>query len=337
MLNVALVGPLYNGLNKYMEPLSSELSKQGIRITRMGFNEICFDIDAIFNQVHSLAKKLKDSHFDIIHYNYGTYDAEQLIPVVYEPSAKQILTVHSINWGLFRKLNKLEYYEQVNRQIERMDGYIYFTQYGKEKLGLKTKAPDQIAWHPATHEKVSLSQFEEDMTLRSLGITTKNNVAILGYASHWKNPIPVLEVSRQLPNITFIFGGPYWSQKIPKEDLQNNVLIIDKELSEHELVTLIENSVGLFPYEEYPSFQGSGLLPNYLARRSPVIVSRCPPLVEYMHGSDYVVDIDDTESLKNTIMDCISGKMQRNPSGDFSYMEHSRRIKKFYMELMEKD
>ncbi|GCE50682.1 hypothetical protein EI42_06352 [Thermosporothrix hazakensis] len=57
MVNVALVGPLYNGLNKYIAKLAEVLTRRGYNVDRIGFHNSNFDLVSIKNSVKEIIEK----------------------------------------------------------------------------------------------------------------------------------------------------------------------------------------------------------------------------------------------------------------------------------------
>ncbi len=338
MVNVALIGPLYNGLDKYLTPLASALTSQGCDVDRIGLEDINFDLEKIKIHVRNLVQKTNWHKYDILHYNYGTYDAEQLIPLLIpDCPASKILTIHSIQLDLFRKVGDLQLAKVVNQKSRMMDGYCFFTKYARQVTDL-VSSPNIVSWHPPNHESINVSLTSKQRLLKSWGLNESSLiVTILGYPSHWKDATSVLKAAKQVPEIQFIFGGLWWDQKLMREgynrETMPNIKSIAYELNEIEIVTLIESGIGLLPYREYPSFQGSGLLPNYLARGVTCIVSNIPPLMEYVNNRHFVVDINDETALVTTIKQALNIPHQ-SPDPNFSYSQHTKEIVKFYSQLL---
>lgn len=339
MVKVALVGPLYNGLNKYLTPLASTLVNQGCNIDRIGFPDMNFNFVEIKSNVEDLVRKVIWNAYDVIHYNYGTYDAEQLIPLFlsYSP-VPQILTLHSTQLDLFRKTGTPQMAAAINQRARTMDGYCFFTKYAEQLTNVGT-VPHVVSWHPSCHEAIHVPLARKQSLLRNWGATESLHiVTVLGYPSHWKDSAPVLRAAKRLPNIQFIFGGPWWDQKLAREsetvgDVPSNVKVISHELNEVETVTLIEAGIGLFPYREYPSFQGSGLLPDYLARGVTCVISNIPPLEEYAKNRSFLVDIDDEIALASTLELAVAFPHQLSDP-DFSYNRHGEDILKLYLKVL---
>ena len=331
---IALVGPFYNGLNNYITLLDKELTEQGHTVERLGFRTITFDLATIQSNVADLVRSTDWDKYDVINYNYGTYDAEQLIPVLLPPcSLRQILTVNSIRLDLFHKAGAPDIATEVNHQMTCMDGYSFFTAYAQRRLEgtlESTNVPKIVNWHPATHASVSVPRHIQQAILRTWHIDEHRPIiALPGYPSRWKDPAPVLAAAKRCPDIQFVFGGPWWQDRLMCEkEVASNVTMISHELNERELITLIEAGVGLLPYREYPSFQGSGILPNFLIRGVTCIVNRIPPLVEYMKDKPFFVDIDNEDALVSTLRQAIAAPRQQ-PDLDFSFARHAETLAQF--------
>ena len=343
-MKICLVSPQYNGLMKYSMPLYEILKNGENEVLYTGFSDICFDIKKIETQLDEICKKIIQFNPDIIHYNYGTYDSEQLIFYKLKElgfKCKNIYTYHSLQLDLFKKLNHNFYDEVANKSIGEMDGIVFFTEYAKEVYMEKYGEPKKytIAYHPATHEKDTLTQDEILKYSNEFGVDVNaNNVMLLGYASHWKESNSIVYLSEQFKDVNFYIAGPYWAGKVERENKEfninnySNLKIIDKELDQKEFLFFVENGIGFFPYNYFKSFQGSGLLPNYLLKGKPCLVNNIKPLQEYTGDYEFCFDFSDRELLKQKLKQVLKqDKMKRMK--DFSYEEHHRKINNFYKEF----
>ena len=261
-----MVGPKYNGINKYCEKIITELSKEN-QIERIGFEKIEFEEATIIKKVNKVCEKIEKSNFDIIHYNFGTYDAEQLIPLVLtkrnnKRNYKTILTVHSNQYSLFKKIGNIELFNKINQSLKECDAYIFFTKTTQYRWNLNCK---QSVIKLCSTISESFSLIDD----RIIDVAKKHEkfFLVIGYASHWKDYNLVVNAAKVLCDEVFVFAGPFWSQK--KIPLVDNIIIIDKELNDSEIIFLISKGIGLFPYVYYDDFQGSGMLPNFIINNRP--------------------------------------------------------------------
>jgi len=320
MLEVALVGPYYNGLGRYLAPLQEALTRHGCRVTRFGFRQICFDLDEILANCAELVGGVEWNRFDIINFHYGTYDAEQLLPVLLsgKVTTPVVLTVHSLKYDLFLKLGQPALAAAVTESSRRMDGYVCFTRYAQEHLD--SRGPAAVTWMPASHGEVVVPEYQRAEFFRRFGIKFGAPVVtVIGYPCRWKDPDAVLRLALAMPDVQFVFGGPWWLGELNKRGaVLPNIVIVNQELGDHEFVTLLESGVGFLPYREDRSFQGSGVLPNYLVRGVTCVVSDLPPLVEYMSGDPFVVDLSNAEEVQSAILQALlSPRRQYSFAADF--------------------
>ena len=341
--NIVIVSPFYNGLYRYTSPLVEELKKKYSKkynIYHIGNPNMTFEISEIESIVDKMANDIIKLKPDIIHYNYGTYDVEQLIPYFLEKKGykfKSFLTYHSLQLDIFKKIDQRKYDRIVNKYMGKMDGYVFFTEYAHKIF--QKKYPNNhskyvVSYHPATHlnNKISKEKILEYDKL--FNIDRKKPIAtLLGYSSHWKNTRPIIKLVKKFPDVVFFIGGPWWKEKILKEnkniDIEKltNLIIVNRELDIDEFNYAMELGVGLFPYKYFPSFQGSGLLPNYLYRGINTVVSDIEPLKEYKKNK--VVDFNDTKQLYKEFEYVINHKKTERDLS-FSYSGHAQKIEELY-------
>lgn len=344
-MKLCVVSPLYNGLYRYCKPLVELLkTNTDFEILHVGFDEICFDKDKIITQVDRVAKKIIEFSPDIIHYNFGTYDSEQLLPYMLEKNGfkgKSVLTYHSLQLDLFKKLNCPDLDAISNEYMGKMDGMIFFTDYAKNIYKEKYPALSKyvISFHPATHENQTISEQEKKFFEKEFDVDeTKKNVALLGYASHWKESNSIVELAKKHKDINFFIAGPYWADKVKKENPDTdistltNLKVIDKELNKKEFYFFVKTCVGFFPYHFYKSFQGSGLLPNYLLSGYPCLVNNISQLKEYCGENKYCFDFSNQELLNKRLTEIFDEKnLKKNKR--FSYQNHLDDILNLYREI----
>ena len=342
MKKVLIVSPFYNGLYKYAKPLYdtflNDYSNE-YEFKHIGNPHMTFDINEIEETANKLADEIVEYKPDIIHYNYGTYDIEQLLPYLVEKRGYEcikILTYHSLQLDIFKKIEIPKYDEIVNDYMGKMDGYVFFTEYGKKIF--YDKYPDSkkeyvIAYHPATHLDNHVSSKKQLEYDEQFGIRRDKPIAtLLGYPSHWKDSKPVLQLIEHFKDVNFVVAGPWWKEKFTKEnenfnvDKYLNLIIINKELDYEEFNYMIDLGVGIFPYKFYRSFQGSGLLPNYLYRGINTIVNDFEPLKEYKKECINFYNQDELFGEFQKIINTPNVQKDKR----FSYKEHANIIEKLY-------
>jgi len=342
-MKIVYISPKYNGLYQYAKPFVQMLrEKSKMNVFHLGFEDICFDNEKIYRSTTDIVDEICGIQPDLIHYNYGTYDAEQLLPYFLKEKLKKtksILTVHSIQFDLFKKIKNTNYDIKANEFARKMDGYVFFTNYSRKILNIQNK-PYCISFHPAIHGHISLKKKDEISILNNYSVNeNKLFISLLGYASHWKSSIEFIKLAQEYKNTQFLIGGPFWLDKINKENHNielgkiKNLIIIDKELNEKEILTFIRSSIGFFPYFFYKSFQGSGMLPNYLYHRRNCVVNDFEPLCEYADNT-CIVDFKDYEKLKEAVDICMK-KQYIKKNDKFSYNNHLKKIEGLYKRVLE--
>lgn len=342
MKKILIVSPFYNGLFRYTRPLYEQLLNSygdKYEFKHIGNPHMTFDLKEIEETSNKLADEIVEYQPDIIHYNYGTYDIEQLLPYLVEKRGYKcvnILTYHSLQLDIFKKI-KVDLYDKiVNEYMGKMDGYVFFTNYAKNIFYEKYPESSKkyiIAFHPATHMDTHLSEEQKRKYDKEFNISRKKKIAtLLGYPSHWKDTRPVVELVKEFPDVDFIVAGPWWKEKFIKENINidlnefPNLNIINKELDVNEFNYMMDLGVGLFPYKYYRSFQGSGLLPNYLYRGINTLVNNFEPLKEYKKNC---IDFYNSDELIKEFKNILNNPTI-NKNYEFSYNEHANKIEKLY-------
>jgi len=341
-MKILIVSPQYNGLMKYSNPLYELIKENSINdeIFYDGFSSINFNIEEINKNLNFITEKIIKLNPDIIHYNYGTYDAEQLIPYFLDKkgfNCKSYLTYHSLQFDLFKKINIEEYDKYSNEYVSKMDGYVFFTEYGKsiftEKYGMPLNSV--VSYHPKTHNINLDEKTKKEYDLKYGIDRDKKYACTLGYASHWKDSSFIIKLCENFKNINFIVAGPYWLQKIKKEnpnlDIEkiSNLKIIDEELLGDDFNYFLNLGIGIFPYCYFKSFQGSGLLPNYLGNGLPYIANSIKPFEEYCKGSKYCFDFNDEKLLFKMFKERLNDS-SNVVDEEFTYENHAKKILKLW-------
>lgn len=327
-MKVAMVGPQYGGIGRYVSGLARHLRQIGCSVDIYGSDAMSFS--SPLDRMRSLSDAIPWAAYDLIHFQYGTYDAEQLLPVIqHRGHCPTVCTVHSLTLELFDKLGDPEMRVASNAAFRALDGFLFFTHYSQHEFAPSPAAATVVTSHPPTHEHVTVPDDERQRLLCDVGLDpSKPLVSVLGYPSRWKDPNPVLRAADSLSHVQFVIGGPWWTQRITSPS-PSNVRFIDRDLEERLFVALIESSVGLLPYRPYRSFIGSGLLPNYLSRGATCVASAIPPLLEYLGDSPYCIDLDDSDAVSRAVSEALSSQ-KPTPRRDLSYSQHAEDVFAFY-------
>ena len=345
MKKILIISPFYNGLYRYTRPLYEEIKKdfKGLyQVKHLGNKKMTFDIKEIETIINDLVEQIIEYNPDIIHYNYGTYDILQLIPYYLDKrgfKCKQILTFHSLELDIFKKMDIPELDKIVNEYVGKMDGYVFFTKYALKIFEKTYKYKPEhyaISYHPATHLDYHVPVEKKEKYDARYGIDySKSIVTLLGYNSHWKDSKLLFKLVDRYKDVEFIVAGPWWKEKILKEnaiDLNRypNLKVINKELKKDEFVYFLDMGIGLFPYNYYKSFQGSGLLPNYLYRGIGVIVNNIEPLKEYYDGCINMYDDNELFKKFERVLKTKNIKKDRR----FGYATHAKSIERLYKDFL---
>lgn len=286
-----LIGPKYNGIANVIKVHKNRLEKIGLEVDWFGFEKLTFDLNDIFQNVENLLNKIDFAKYDIVDCHIGMYEAEQIL-LNYLDSRQlppRILSVHSMSFELFKKIGFPHFQDGINKNIGTFfNGFIFYGTYGKniflKKYG--EKAHDVI-FIPPTHPDFKINSNDEIRFEKKYSLTKDTYIGLVGYPSKWKNWKLLLDSFSYVDQkITFVFAGPWWNEKLGflQKRINNvSIKVIPQYLDGKDFVLFIKNSkFGVFPYINYPTFQGSGVLANYLWFQKPCIVSTAACLPEYI-------------------------------------------------------
>lgn len=322
-MRILLIGPKSNlgiGLQtkKYFEGFSKY---KNITIDWFGIDRLIFDNDEILEEATDIIKNVDFKKYDIINFHFGKLEAEQIIPYLLRDYKNNlppvVLSVHSLYFDLFERTKKKDSYmsRKINESIKSFfDGYIYYGEYARSYFG---KNGAKVFIHEQHHSKnVNNKNFNKFIDKFNLKDCVNGKIfTMIGYQSPWKDYesiIKALEIIKE--SICFIFAGEGWSNKISNMKVGNStILVIDKNLNEEEVSFFLKISYcGCLYYKEHKSFQGSGVLSNYIYNGIPVIVSSVANLSEVASGSGFIIPAGNYEILGEAISKMLDNKNYRN-------------------------
>lgn len=295
-MKILFVGPKHGGINAYTKRLIEELQKDSdVECKHIGTAKISFDLLSQKKIIDDIYTRVLKSKADIIHFQFGTYDIEQLLLL---PSYKKILTkaptiytVHNLDWRLLKKMGYLNKYNLLKRRIRSKPvGYIFFGKYSQKKFNPNKKADTIISHHPAT--------FQATLFNKKIGFSSnklpKKFISLLGYSSRWKDHKTLLKALEKCnERVQVVIAGKWWFEKLgfSRKKINNtSVYVISKELKKNEIINIIKKSkFGLFSYKKTPDFQCSGILPMYAMLGKNVVTTSVGCLPEYVDSHSFVI------------------------------------------------
>jgi len=352
-MKVLLVGPKYNGIAKVIKVLKKHLTDLGVNTEWKGTHSLTFDPKEIIQNVNILLQKINFQKYDILDFHIGMYEAEQLLLLSLRDRAipPTIFSVHSLEFELFKKIGLPKIQNSINEKIGRFfNGYIFFGNYARrifrERYG--TLISKTVFLCP-THADVKINK-NDLINFRKKYQLRQKFICLIGYPSKWKDWELLLKAIETIDTpIEFIFAGPWWDQKLGFTRKKiNNVLIkvFPQFIEEKDFVLFIKNSLfGIFPYITYPTFQGSGVLSNYIWEGKTCIVSNVACLPEYIGNAGIVINNHNPNEwgktmsllIKNeTLRKSLEEKMKKRSKLYFSPTYFARQVKKFYIEVLKK-
>jgi len=312
-----VIGPKYNGVANIIKIHKKYLERLGVAVDWHGFKEQTFEFSKIINGIERLLNKIDFSKYDIIDCHIGMYEPEQfLLPILVNCDLPPcIFSVHNISFEMFKKMGFPKLQEIINNTIPIFfDGFIFYGKHPqkhfKEKYGQISSAKIYI---PPTHvnSKISntlIKNFEDKYSLR-----TNSYIGIVGYPSRWKDWQLLLQSFKYVnKQIDFVFAGPWWDKKIgfvKKKINKVHVRVIPDYLQGNDYTLFIKNSkFGVFPYTNYPTFQGSGTLANYIWHGKSAIVSNSTSLPEYIKDAGIILNNNDPKKWGQAISYLLNDK-----------------------------
>lgn len=294
-----IIGPYYNGVANVIKVHKHYLELRGIKVDWYGFNDVSFDMTDILNNTEKLISSVKFSNYDIIDFHIGMYEAEQLLLKYLNPHTlpPRIFSVHSTSFELFKKINMPHLQEAVNNSIgDFFNGFIFYGTFARKLFESKySKRPSQTIFIPATHSDLNITEKDNIKFEKKYGLKIGEYIGIIGYPSKWKNWQLMIDSFPKINKKTrFVFAGPWWDKKLgfAKKIIGNvDISVISEYVDGKDYPIFVKNSkFGVFPYINYPTFQGSGTVANYISCGKPCIVSSVTSLPEYVGNGGIVVN-----------------------------------------------
>jgi glycosyltransferase involved in cell wall biosynthesis len=324
-IRILLIGPWHHGMGQQISVLQKSL-KEHHRVAYcdwVGSKKHYFTPDLIWKKAKKIIKDINFSLYDIVNVHYGKLEIEQVIPFLLKDRKINlppfVYSVHSLKGDLFKILKRQSdplLQEKINRTTRSFfDGYIYYGTYAAKKYS----KPGKIIFIHEQHSHVKISEKESKFYQKIFYLPSNKIpfIAILGYASPWKDWETLLQSFYQIKKpLRVLFAGPGWKKKLYfRKKLINNITIyiVNKHLNEKEFFFLINSSTfGCFPYQTHESFQGSGILPNFLYQGKACIVTKCANLPEMLGKAGIVVPQHNSVKLAKAINDILEPKNLSN-------------------------
>jgi len=312
-----VIGPKYNGVANIIKVHKKYLEHLGVSVDWYGFKDQTFELNEIINGAEKLLNKIDFSKYDIIDCHIGMYEPEQILMLllVNYDLPPRIFSVHNISFEMFKKMGFPKLQRAINNTIPKFfNSFIFYgdypQKYFKEKYGRINSTKIYI---PPTHvnskiPNILIKKFEDKYSLLA-----GSYIGIIGYPSKWKNWKLLLRSFKYVDKqIDFVFAGPWWDKKLgfTKKIINKvSVRVIPDYLQGSDYTLFIRNSrFGVFPYTNYPTFQGSGTLSNYIWHGKPAVVSESTSLPEYIKDAGIILNDSDPKKWGRAISYLLNDK-----------------------------
>lgn len=345
-----LIGPKYNGIANVIKVHKDCLEKIGVKVDWLGLEKLIFDLNGIFSNVENLLSKIDFAKYDIIDCHIGMYEGEQIL-LNYLDSRQlppRILSAHSISFELFKKIGLPRLQESINKNIGVFfNGFIFYGTYAKnifsKKYGEKS---NDVIFIPPTHLDFKINSNDEMKFEKKYSLAKDAYIGVAGYPSKWKNWKLLLDSFSYVDQkTTFVFAGPWWDEKLgfTQKRIKNvSIRVIPQYLNGKDFVLFIKNSkFGVFPYINYPTFQGSGVLANYIWLEKPCIVSAAACLPEYIGEGGIVLNSDKPRDWGAAISKMLIpnvlnkyGQKIKKQAARFGPESYGKKVYKFYKKII---
>lgn len=294
---------------------------KNLQIDWIGSDRLIFDRNNIEKEARSIIKDINFNNYDLINFHFGKLELEQFLPYILKDKKDTlppcVLSVHSLYFDLFERTidgGDINFSEEINKNIKNFfDGYIYYGSYAKKYFG---KDGEMVFIHEQHSDcKINNDDYINFLKEFCLGeYINKKIFTMIGYESPWKDSnsiIKALEILEE--SICFIFAGYGWYKKLGFRNKvigKSTIVVIDRNLNEKEMRFFLKISYcGCLYYNNHKSFQGSGVLPNYIYNNIPVIVSNIANLSEMSNGFGLIIQCNNHEILSNTISKMLDSKV----------------------------
>jgi len=356
-IKILFIGPKHGGIGWYIKQLRQRLGDSPFikKIDWYGYSFLTFDLEKI-SKIKKEILSLNINEYDIIHFEFGTYDVEQIaLPILISKKTnknKFIITIHNNDWELANKIKSHSLKFLLYKSLQSVDGFIFFGKYPfkilKTKFSFIKKQNSIISLHPSTYENFKIDSKAEKRILTKYGIQ-KPYLALFGYPAKWKDhKLLLMAFSRINTPISFYFIGKWWKEKLGFQQKiigKVKIRVIEKEIPHRDFFVCIKNSLfGIFPYSPYLTFQCSGVLPVFINLGKAVVATKIATIFEYVGKAGKLVPNDDyifgqaiEELINNSIKRHYLEKKAKEQSIKISWEQHIKKHLDFYKKIYDND
>ena len=297
---VIVVGPRGRTLNPYLATLVEALNREGWSTSQIGSHGVPYDAETgrfleqaeAMSIARRLARQVDSADAAVVVFHIGRLEVEQYVPLFCETRAVRVLHAHNLSWDLPHLApGSITEAALIARYRTFFDHLFCFTSFARARLMSRlgfTASDVSVIHQPAT---VPAALPETNACRDYWPPGNGAMISVLGYASPWKPLKKLLASAAALTtSIRILIAGAFWTVDAPDE-VPCHVRIVDRFFHVAEFGSLIRQSdFGLLPYvDRSGTFQGSGMLSNYLFLGVPAFVYDHPALTELMPSPFWVV------------------------------------------------
>lgn len=291
--HLAVVGPQdpVGSISPYLQLLVDGIAHRGFQVTWIGSHGVPYDVEAglFWTEERSLeaagviCSELEQVRPDIAVFHVGRLEIEQYLPLISGTRGiPRVLHAHNVGWDLPTLLRQATVDSTTLMRAFRsfFTTYFFFTTLARHSVGrlLGVEVGNSpVVPLPPTIENVDRTddQFSWLTTETSFHDRSVVIASVLGFYSPWKAVGPLMKALTFVDvDMRVLFAGPGWSEHVETGHISTfvEVVVLDRYLSGKELAYLVgQSDVGILPYTTTGRFQGSGMLPNYVALGVPVV------------------------------------------------------------------
>ncbi|MFX0573084.1 glycosyltransferase family 4 protein [Nocardia nepalensis] len=334
-----MIGPTggAGSLPPYLDVLAEGLRRLGVRVDRLGAPSVPYDqttstfwpVDRIIEAAEELLSAVDLNAYDLLSVHYGNLEVEQVIAALWlgAHTPPTVYHVHSLDWTLFADhVPDPELRSAVESSIHRMDGLVFFGEYGRTQLARKhnVDVATTVAWLPSTIPARTLAN---PGPLRSVLTVDHGPLASLyGYAAPWKHTAGLIAACQKTKNPSHvIIAGPFWDSPIEAgadltQEAESGVkhgrahldVVAAYLYPQHRKALVQASDFAVFPYRSVPTFQGSGAIADYLAHGVPILATEVANMAELIGDAGQVVTANDPDAFALSIDQLVSDPQYRN-------------------------
>ncbi|WP_117198605.1 glycosyltransferase family 4 protein [Nocardiopsis sp. TNDT3] len=321
-MKILLIGPDHAGgsIPPYLNVLSQGLRALGAEVDRLGSAGEPFDEGAcgfwsaerIVCEARGLLARVDLSDYDVVSLHFGNLEVEQLLPSLWEGLERPAVVyhVHSLDWTLFTEhVPDTGLRARVEAGVRSMDGFLYFGSYARHVLGGQGlgQVPGRVNYLPTTIPVERLSAPNSRARLGNAPVAS-----LYGYPSTWKDAEGLLQAFRLMRHpMRFVLAGPRWDNPTQSGvDLMAGTSVhgpVQVEVRPHymgveERVALMaESDLAIFPYQDVPTFQGSGAIADYLVHGIPVLATDVANMAEVIGEAGTIIPPGEPRALAGAL------------------------------------